>query len=58
MGEMIKVGMADLKVCISPDTITTLGLGSCVGIAIRDPSSGIGGLAHIMLPDSTQIKDN
>lgn len=58
MSEVIKVGMADLKVCISPDTITTLGLGSCVGIAIRDPLTGIGGLAHIMLPDSTQIKDN
>lgn len=50
--------MADLKVCISPDTITTLGLGSCVGIAIRDPLTGIGGLAHVMLPDSKQIKDN
>lgn len=58
MGEVIKVGMADLKVCISPDKITTLGLGSCVGIAIRDPMTGIGGLAHIMLPDSKQIKDN
>ncbi len=58
MSEVIKVGMADLKICISPDTITTLGLGSCVGIAIRDPETGIGGLAHIMLPDSTQIKDN
>ncbi len=58
MGEMIKVGMADLKLCVSPDTITTLGLGSCVGIAIRDPATGIGGLAHIMLPDSKAIKDN
>jgi chemotaxis protein CheD len=58
MSEIIKVGMADLKVCISPDSITTLGLGSCVGIAIRDPAKGIGGLAHIMLPDSRQIKDN
>ncbi len=58
MSEVIKVGMADLKVCVSPDTITTLGLGSCVGIAIRDPLTGIGGLAHIMLPDSKQIKDN
>lgn len=58
MGEVIKVGMADLKVCVSPDAVTTLGLGSCVGIAIRDPLTKIGGLVHIMLPDSTQIKDN
>lgn len=58
MGEMIKVGMADLKLCKSPDGVTTLGLGSCVGIAIRDPLTKIGGLAHIMLPDSTQIRNN
>jgi len=56
MGQMIKVGMADLKICKAPDAVTTLGLGSCVGIAIRDPQTKIGGLAHIMLPDSTQIK--
>ena len=55
MSEMIKVGMADLKLCKAPDAITTLGLGSCVGIAIRDPQTKIGGLAHIMLPDSTQF---
>ena len=57
MSEVIKVGMADLKVCKSPDSITTLGLGSCVGIALRDPVTKIGGLAHIMLPDSTQIRN-
>lgn len=52
---MIKVGMADLKTCVSPDSVITLGLGSCVGIAIRDPLTKIGGLAHIMLPDSTSM---
>lgn len=56
--EIIKVGMADLKICKSPAGLTTLGLGSCVGIALRDPVTKIGGLAHIMLPDSTQIKNN
>lgn len=58
MSEIIKVGMADLKVCKSPDGVTTLGLGSCVGIAIRDPIAKVGGLAHVMLPDSTQIENN
>lgn len=57
MSEIIKVGMADLKTCISPNGITTLGLGSCVGIALRDPVTKIGGLAHIMLPDSTTIRN-
>ena len=58
MSQIIKVGMADLNICVSPDGITTLGLGSCVGIAVRDPVTKIGGLAHIMLPDSTEIKNN
>ena len=56
MSEIIKVGMADLKVCVSPDGLTTLGLGSCVGIALRDPMTKIGGLAHVMLPDSAAIR--
>lgn len=58
MSEIIKVGMADLKTCKSPDGVITLGLGSCVGIAIRDPITLIGGLAHIMLPDSTSIRNS
>lgn len=49
--------MADLKTCVSPNGVTTLGLGSCVGIAIRDTSNKIGGLAHIMLPDSKAMKN-
>ena len=28
MGNMIKVGMADLKACKCPDALTTLGLGN------------------------------
>lgn len=42
MGEVIKVGMADWKTCSGEDAVTTLGLGSCVGIAIRDPATGVG----------------
>ena len=41
MGNMIKVGMADLKVCKAPDALTTLGLGSCVGVALYDPVTQI-----------------
>ena len=56
MSEVIKVGMADLKTGRDTDVITTLGLGSCIGIALYDPSTKIGGLAHIMLPDSTAFR--
>ena len=55
---VIKVGMADMNVTRTPGMLTTLGLGSCVGVALYDPITKIGGLAHIMLPDSKQIKDH
>ncbi|NLK75685.1 MAG: chemotaxis protein CheD [Clostridiales bacterium] len=58
MSEMIRVGMADLNVCVAPNAITTLGLGSCVGIVLYDPFNKIGGMVHIMLPDSTKITNN
>lgn len=58
MGEMIKVGMADMNVCKAPDAITTLGLGSCIGIVLYDGRTKICGMVHIMLPDSTIIKNN
>jgi chemotaxis protein CheD len=58
MNEMIKVGMADLNVCTSPDALTTLGLGSCVGAVLYDPIRKIAGLVHVMLPDSTKIINN
>ena len=58
MGNVIKVGMADLKVAKAPDTLITLGLGSCIGLTLYDPVTKIGGMVHYMLPDSTQLKNN
>jgi chemotaxis protein CheD len=58
MGDMIKVGMADLNVCTAPNALTTLGLGSCVGIVLYDSNSKIAGMVHVMLPDSTKIRNN
>lgn len=58
MAENIKVGIADMNVVSPLDSITTIGLGSCVGIAIWDRMNKIAGLIHIMLPDSTQVKSN
>lgn len=53
----VRVGIADLNVVISPDRLITVGLGSCIGIAIHDRYSNVAGLAHIMLPDSTQFSN-
>jgi len=55
--EPVKVGIAELKTVKAPQSIITTGLGSCVGVCIWDPVTKIGGLAHIMLPDSTSSKN-
>lgn len=44
------VGIAEMAVAKAPETITTLGLGSCVGIVLYDRVHKIGGLAHVLLP--------
>lgn len=54
----IIVGMADLNCAKHPIVLTTLGLGSCVGIALYDPTVKVVGMAHCMLPDSTTVKNN
>jgi len=51
----IQVGIAEYKTAVQPAKLITLGLGSCVGIGLYDPLLKIGGLLHIMLPDSTQF---
>lgn len=45
--------MAEYKAAKSPYSLITLGLGSCVGVTLYDNLTKVGGLAHVMLPDST-----
>lgn len=52
----IRVGIADAKIISAPDSIMTIGLGSCVGIALYDTVKKITALIHIMLPDSHVFK--
>ena len=52
MDEVTRVEMAEFKIVHNPDTLVTSALGSCIGVALYDPELKIGGLAHIMLPDS------
>ncbi|MDE7231151.1 MAG: chemotaxis protein CheD [Oscillospiraceae bacterium] len=49
----ITIGIGDLKVCRAPDVLITYALGSCVGVCLLDSATSVGGLSHIMLPDST-----
>ncbi|MGN0436354.1 MAG: chemotaxis protein CheD [Wujia sp.] len=58
MSETIRVGIADMNICKAPDKITTIGLGSCIGVVLYDSKKKVAGLVHIMLPDSTKIKQN
>lgn len=47
------VGVADMKVSDDPGAeIVTYSLGSCLGVAIYDPLKKVGGILHLMLPDS------
>lgn len=44
--------------CTSRDMLIVTVLGSCVSACIRDSKSGIGGMNHFMLPDSTSSDIN
>src|SRR5690554_3294800 len=54
---VIRVGISEYKITNAPNKLMTLGLGSCVGIAIYQQDTMIGGLSHILLPDSKSFKD-
>jgi chemotaxis protein CheD len=48
------VGVAEMALSDSPgDEIVTHALGSCVGLAMYDPTVRAGGILHYMLPTST-----
>jgi chemotaxis protein CheD len=52
----IRVRVADYAVAAT-GTITTIGLGSCVAIALYDATARVGGLAHVLLPDPAMSRD-
>lgn len=55
--EPIRIGIADFNVACAPISLVTTGLGSCVAICLWDPKVKIGGVVHIMLPDSSQARN-
>lgn len=43
--------MGELAASAAPDDeLVSMGLGSCVGVALVDPEQAVAGLAHVMLP--------
>jgi chemotaxis protein CheD len=52
--ERVVVGVGDMAVSNNANvTISTYALGSCVGIVALDQQAQVGGMLHVMLPDST-----
>jgi len=50
----IVVGIADCHTTNDRNaTLVTYALGSCVGIGMFDPASSVGGLLHVLLPESS-----
>jgi chemotaxis protein CheD len=49
----IAVRMGEIAVSSNPDDVLlSIGLGSCIGLALVDQRRGIAGLAHVMLPEA------
>jgi chemotaxis protein CheD len=52
-GTEIAVRMGEIAVSSNPDDVLmSVGLGSCIGLALVDQRRGIAGLAHVMLPEA------
>ena len=51
--KVIVVGVAEMLVCNDANAeLVTYSLGSCLGITLYDPVLRVGGLLHVMLPNS------
>jgi chemotaxis protein CheD len=49
--KQLNVDIADYAVGRAGLTLVTIGLGSCVGIALYAPDARVGALAHVLLPN-------
>ncbi|MHC1600018.1 MAG: chemotaxis protein CheD [Candidatus Methanospirareceae archaeon] len=48
-------GIGEMKVAHNPSLLIIMGLGSCIGLALHDRYVKVGGIAHIMLPESKGV---
>jgi len=48
----IFVNMGEIKLAAGGDVLITVGLGSCVGVAVYDRENQVGGMAHVFLAAS------
>lgn len=51
------VNMGQIQVLHTSGILTTVGLGSCVGVTLHDPVSKVGAMAHVFLAKSRPERD-
>jgi len=56
--ENVVVGLGQLYVRKAPSVLVCLGLGSCIALSVYDPTTTVGGMVHIVLPDGTGRADH
>jgi chemotaxis protein CheD len=52
------VRIAHIAVAKDGGRLVAVGLGSCVAVTLYDRHKGIGGMAHVLLPDPTAARDD
>lgn len=52
------VKLAEIQATQGEAVFSCVGLGSCVGVALFDPVSKVGGMAHIMLPEVNDVNSS
>lgn len=56
--QRVVIGVGDMAVSNNTQvTLSTYALGSCVGVVAYDPVTKVGGILHMMLPDSSISPD-
>lgn len=53
----VHVTQGESHVSSDPQVVMTTVLGSCIAACLRDPTTGIGGMNHFLLPDAGDRKD-
>jgi chemotaxis protein CheD len=56
-GSIVSVPMGQWAVAAAPTLVRTL-LGSCAGVVLYEKSARLGGVAHVVLPDSRGASDH
>jgi len=51
--EILEVHTSEYKIAQAPQVLRTTGIGSCIALCLYDRARKTGGLAHIMLPSSS-----